>query len=101
MIDPRLFQAALDLAKAKKKQNVALLAGAEKDLARSKTLAQKDFGTQQHVDQQQTKVDQLKASIEADMAEIATAQTHVDRSEERRVGKERVSTRRSRWSPYN
>ena len=78
MIDPRLFQAALDQAKAKKKQNVALLAGAEKDLARSKTLAQKDFGTQQNVDQQQTKVDQLKASIEADMAEIATAQNQVD-----------------------
>ena len=70
-VDPRLFQAALDQAKAKKRQNVALLSGAEKDLARSKTLAQKDIATQQNVDHQQTKVDQLKASIEADMAEIA------------------------------
>ena len=56
----------------------ALLTGAEKDLARSKALAQKDFGTQQNVDQQQSKVDQLKASIEADMAAIATAQTQLD-----------------------
>lgn len=77
-IDPRLFQAALDQATARKRQNAALLAGAEKDLARSKALAQKDFGTQQNVDQQQTKVDQLKASIEADMAAIATAQTQLN-----------------------
>ena len=38
-IDPRLFQAALDQAIARKRQNAALLAGAEKDLARSKALA--------------------------------------------------------------
>jgi len=77
-IDPRLFQAALDQAIARKRQNAALLAGAEKDLARSKALAQKDIGTQQNVDQQQAKVDQLKASIEADMAAIATAQTQLN-----------------------
>jgi multidrug resistance efflux pump len=35
-------------------------------------------GSQQNVDQQQTKVDQLKASIEADDAAIATAQTQMD-----------------------
>ena len=77
-IDPRLFQAALDQAKAKRAQNVALLAGAEKDLARARTLADKNAGSQQNVDQQQTKVDQLKASIEADDAAIATAQTQLD-----------------------
>src|SRR6201982_385552 len=37
-IDPRLFQAALDQAKAKKAQDEATLAGLEKDLARFKTL---------------------------------------------------------------
>src|SRR3546814_6760595 len=31
----------------------------------------------------------------------ATAETVLDRSEERRVGKECVSTCRSRWSPYH
>src|SRR5712691_4175037 len=45
-IDPRLFQAALDQAKAKRAQNVALLAGAEKDLMRAKTLADKNAGSQ-------------------------------------------------------
>ena len=77
-IDPRLFQAALDQAKAKKAQDEAQLIGAEKDLVRAKALAQKDFGSQQNVDQQQAKVDQLKASIAADEAAIATAQTQLD-----------------------
>lgn len=77
-IDPRLFQAALDQAKAKREQDVAQLTGAERDLARSRELALKNFITQQVVDQQQTKVDQLEASVEADAAEITTAQTRMD-----------------------
>jgi len=77
-LDPRLFQAALDQAKAKKAQNVALLVAAEKDLARSKTLAQRDFASQQNVDLQQSKVDQLKAAVAADEAAIETAQTQLD-----------------------
>jgi membrane fusion protein, multidrug efflux system len=77
-IDPRLFQAALDQAKAKRGQDAALLAGAEKDFVRAKTLAEKNAGSQQNVDQQQAKVEQLKASIEADEAAIATAQTQLD-----------------------
>jgi multidrug efflux system membrane fusion protein len=77
-IDPRLFQAALDQAKAKRAQNVALLAGAEKDLTRAKELREKNAGTQQNLDQQQTKVEQLKASIAADEAAIDTAQTQLD-----------------------
>jgi membrane fusion protein, multidrug efflux system len=77
-IDPRLFQAALDQAKARRGQDAALLAGAEKDFVRAKTLAEKNAGSQQNVDQQQAKVEQLKASIEADEAAIATAQTQLD-----------------------
>ena len=77
-IDPRLFQAALDQAKAKKSQDVATLGGAEKDLARSQTLVVRNITTQQTVDQQQARVDQLKASIEADEAAIETAQTQLD-----------------------
>src|SRR5207237_3923041 len=77
-IDPRLFQAALDQAKAKRAQNAALLLGAEKDLARARTLADKNAGSQQNLDQQQTKVEQLKASIAGDDAAIATAQTQLD-----------------------
>src|SRR3546814_14960273 len=37
----------------------------------------------------------------ADAENIVIAADHPDRSEERRVGKECVSTCRSRWSPYH
>ena len=79
-LDPRLFQAALDQAKAKKAQNIALLVAAEKDLARSKTLAQRDYASQQSLDLQQSKVDQIKAAVAADEAAIETAQTQLDYS---------------------
>jgi len=77
-IDPRLYVAALDQAKAKKMQDQALLTSAQKDLARSRTLVDKSFQTQQVLDQQQAKVDQLIASIRADEAAIETAQTLLD-----------------------
>jgi membrane fusion protein, multidrug efflux system len=77
-IDPPLFAAALDQARAKKLQDVALLSSAQKDLIRSKTLVDKSFQTQQVVDQQQARVDQLIASISADEAAIETAQTNLD-----------------------
>jgi membrane fusion protein, multidrug efflux system len=77
-IDPRLFQAALDQAKAKKAQDEAQLIAANKDLTRSKTLVVQNVTSQQIVDQQQGKVDQLKASVTADEAAIDTAQTQLD-----------------------
>jgi multidrug efflux system membrane fusion protein len=77
-IDPRLYQAALDQAKARKAQDDAQLISAQKDLRRSRTLVDKSFQTQQVVDQQQAKVDQLIASIDADQAAIETAQTQLD-----------------------
>jgi membrane fusion protein, multidrug efflux system len=77
-IDPRLYQAALDQAKARKAQDEAQLVAAQKDLVRSRTLVDKNFQTQQVVDQQQSKVEQLIASIDADKAAIDTAQTNLD-----------------------
>jgi len=77
-IDPRLYQAALDQAKARKAQDDAALIAAEKDLVRANTLVLKNFETQQVVDQQQAKVDQTKAAIDADAAAIETAQTQLD-----------------------
>ena len=77
-IDPRLFQAALDQAKGKRMQDIALLGSAEKDLARSRTLVSQNVATQQLVDQQQARVDQLKGSVVADEAAIETAQTQLD-----------------------
>jgi multidrug efflux system membrane fusion protein len=77
-IDPRLFIAALDQAKAKKLQDEAMLSSAQKDLARSRTLVDKSFQTQQVVDQQTARVDQLVATISADDALIEAAQTNLD-----------------------
>jgi multidrug efflux system membrane fusion protein len=77
-IDPRLYQAAFDLAKAKKAQDEAMLVSAQKDLIRAHALVAKSFETQQVMDQQQAKVDQLVASKEADDAAIETAQTNLD-----------------------
>jgi multidrug efflux system membrane fusion protein len=77
-IDPRLYIAALDQAKAKRMQDEAQLISAQKDLSRSRTLVDKSFQTQQVLDQQQAKVDQLIASIDADVAAIETAQTQLD-----------------------
>jgi multidrug efflux system membrane fusion protein len=77
-IDPRLYQAALDQAKARKAQDDAALVSAQKDLDRFQALVLKKFETQQNVDQQQAKVDQAKAAIAADQAAIETAQTNFD-----------------------
>jgi membrane fusion protein, multidrug efflux system len=77
-IDPRLYQAALDSAKAKKEQDEAQLISARKDLQRSRTLVNQFFETTQVVDQQQAKVDQVIAMIDADRATIETAQTNLD-----------------------
>ena len=77
-IDPRLYQAALDAAKARKAQDDAQLIAAEKDLARFQTLVIRNAETQQNVDLQQAKVDQTKAAIDADVAAIETAQTNLD-----------------------
>jgi multidrug efflux system membrane fusion protein len=77
-IDPRLFQAAFDQAIAKKAQDNANLISADKDLTRAKTLVVRSFETQQVVDQQQAKVDVVKASIQADEAMIESARTQLD-----------------------
>jgi membrane fusion protein, multidrug efflux system len=76
-IDPSLYQAALDLAKAKKAQDEANLIAARKDLERARTLVAKSFETVQNMDQQIAKVDALTASIKADDAAIESAQANV------------------------
>src|SRR5579862_1537053 len=47
-IDPRLYRAALDAAKARKAQDQAALIAAQKDLERFQTLAVKNIETQQN-----------------------------------------------------
>jgi multidrug efflux system membrane fusion protein len=77
VIDPRPLQAALTQASAKKAQDQAQLVAAQKDLARFAELARRDYATQQSLDQQQAKVDQLKAMIDADQGAIENAQTQL------------------------
>ena len=77
-IDPRLYQAALDQVKARKAIDEAALIAAQKDLARFQTLVARNAETQQNLDLQQSKVDQAKASIDADAAANETAQTNLD-----------------------
>jgi multidrug efflux system membrane fusion protein len=76
-IDPRLFQAALDQAKAKKAQDEAQLASDLKDLERSRQLAEQRFASQQSFDQLTAKVGVDRALIAADEAAIRTAETNL------------------------
>jgi multidrug efflux system membrane fusion protein len=77
-IDPRTFQAALDQAIAKKAQDVAQLANAQRDLQRFTALSQKQFASQQQLDTERAQVDQLQAAIQGDQASIDNARTQLD-----------------------
>ena len=77
VIDPRPLQAALTQAVARKAQDEAQLISAQKDLTRFTDLAKRDFASQQSVDQQRAKVDQLKAMIDADQGAIENARTQL------------------------
>jgi multidrug efflux system membrane fusion protein len=92
-IDPRLYQAALDQAKARKAQDEATLVAAQKDLARYQALVLKNAETQQNLDLQQAKVEQNKAGIDADVAAIETAQTNLDYTDIRATTDGRMGVR--------
>jgi len=76
-IDSRTLQAALAQAKAKQAQDEAQLVAAQKDLERFQALALKQFETRQNLDQQTAKVEQLRATVDADKGAIAAAQTQL------------------------
>lgn len=76
-IDPRPFQAALDLASAAQQRDKAQLTGAQLDLERYGKLIGSGFQSRQSFDQQQTTVDSLKAAIAADQASIETAKLNL------------------------
>jgi membrane fusion protein, multidrug efflux system len=73
-IDPRPFQAALDQATAKKAQDEAQLANAQRDLNRYLSLAQRDFASRQQADTQNAMVAQIQAQLKGDQAAIDNAQ---------------------------
>jgi multidrug efflux system membrane fusion protein len=76
-IDPRLFQAALDQAKAKKAQDEAQLLSDEKDLERARLLSEQRYASQQSFDQLTAKVGVDRALILADIAAVKTAETNL------------------------
>jgi membrane fusion protein, multidrug efflux system len=73
LIETSALQATLDQAIAKKAEDDAQLAAAEKDLARYQALLPRQAIPGQTVDQQQAKVDQLRATVKADRAAIDSA----------------------------
>ena len=76
-IDPRLFQAALDQARAKKAQDEAQLVSDLKDLERTRQLSEQRFASQQLFDQLTAKAGADRALIQADEAAIKTAETNL------------------------
>jgi membrane fusion protein, multidrug efflux system len=76
-IDPRPFQAALQLAAANQQKDEALLVSAQADLQRYTELVGHGYQTRQIYDQQKATVAQLQASIKADQAQIDAAQLNL------------------------
>jgi len=76
-VDPRPYQAALDLAQGQLAKDTALLQQAQSDLARYQTLSKQDSISKQQVDDQRFLVTQDKASIQSDQAQIQTAKLNI------------------------
>jgi multidrug efflux system membrane fusion protein len=77
-IDPRSFQAALEVAQAAKAKDEATLASAQADLDRYSQLVGSGYQTRQSFDQQKATVAQLQAALKGDQAQIDAAQVNLD-----------------------
>ncbi len=73
-IDSRTYQAALDQAMARKRQNEASLANARLDAARYAKLAATAYTSAQQADTARAQVAQLEAQVASDQAQIDNAQ---------------------------
>ena len=76
-IDPRPYQAALDLALAAKEKDQATLAGAETDLAQYGPLVRQHYTSQKVYQDQKATVAELRAAVKADEASIETARLNL------------------------
>ena len=76
-IDPRQYQAALDQAVARMRQDDAVLANARLDLARYQKLAATAYTSAQQADTQKALVAQLEAQVAQDQALIDNARTQL------------------------
>ena len=77
-IDPAPFKASLAQATAMLHKDAAQLVSAQADLQRYAALVPEGFQTRQIYDQQVAQVGQLRASIEADQAQIDAARLNLD-----------------------
>ncbi|WP_375459277.1 efflux RND transporter periplasmic adaptor subunit [uncultured Enterovirga sp.] len=77
-IDPRVFQAQLDQARAQLARDQALLTNQQTNLARNEPLLQRGFATDQQVTGQRAQVSQTESTLKADQAQIDSAQTQLD-----------------------
>lgn len=77
-IEPTLYQAQYDQARAKKQQDEALLANAQRDLERYLNLAKTEYASKQQADTQRSLVHQLEAQIAADEAALNSARAYLD-----------------------
>jgi multidrug efflux system membrane fusion protein len=76
-VDPRPYQAALDLAQGQLAKDSALLQQAQSDFVRYQTLSKQDSIAKQQVDDQKFLVAQDKAAIQSDQAQIQTAKLNI------------------------
>lgn len=77
-IDPRTYRADYQQARARMHSDQAQLATARADLKRSRKLSDKNYISQQALKTQANKVDQLKATVEADRATMKDAKIKLD-----------------------
>ncbi|MGH7031756.1 MAG: efflux RND transporter periplasmic adaptor subunit [Stellaceae bacterium] len=80
-IDPRPYQAALELAQAAKQKDEAQLTGAKLDLSRYSKLLGSGYQTRQSYDQQTAQVGELEAAIKGDEAQIDNAELNLGYAE--------------------
>ena len=76
-VDPRPYEAALDLAQGQLAKDTALLQQAQSDFTRYQLLAKQDSIAKQQVDDQKFLVAQDKAAIQSDQAQIQTAKLNI------------------------
>jgi membrane fusion protein, multidrug efflux system len=77
-IDPRVYQAQLEQAKAQQRRDQALLTNQQTNLQRNEPLLKQGYATDQQVTGERAQIAQTQNTIQADQAMIDNAQTQLD-----------------------
>jgi multidrug efflux system membrane fusion protein len=77
-IDPRPFQAALDMAQANLAKDAAQLVNARQQVARYQQLVRNDLATEEQFDQLKANADAAEAAVTADSAALQTARLNLE-----------------------